>query len=240
VLTKLILITSKISNLSLNNSYTKPYVVSIDGPAGSGKGTISKLVSKALGFRYLDSGAIYRIIALNAKTKNLNTDQITQILQLVDGLEINFVDEKVFLGSKDITDLIRAELIGKFASQIAKNELIREKILGLQKSFFKPPGLVADGRDMGTVVFPEAKVKIFLTASIEERANRRYKQLILKENDVNLTDLIETIKLRDESDTNRKISPLKAAKDAYLIKTDNLNINQSFEKVMEIIRSKEE
>jgi len=240
VLTKLILITSKISNLSLNNSYTKPYVVSIDGPAGSGKGTISKLVSKALGFRYLDSGAIYRIIALNAKTKNLDTDQITQILQLVDGLEINFVDEKVFLGSKDITDLIRSELIGKFASQIAKNELIREKILGLQKSFFKPPGLVADGRDMGTVVFPEAKVKIFLTASIEERANRRYKQLILKENDVNLTDLIETIKLRDESDTNRKISPLKAAKDAYLIKTDNLNINQSFEKVMEIIRSKEE
>ena len=224
----------------MNNSYTKPYVVSIDGPAGSGKGTISKLVSKALGFRYLDSGAIYRIIALNAKTKNLNTDQITQILQLVDGLEINFVDEKVFLGSKDITDLIRSELIGKFASQIAKNELIREKILGLQKSFFKSPGLVADGRDMGTVVFPEAKVKIFLTASIEERANRRYKQLILKENDVNLTDLIETIKLRDESDTNRKISPLKAAKDAYLIKTDNLNINQSFEKVMEIIRSKEE
>jgi len=224
----------------LNNSYTKPYVVSIDGPAGSGKGTISKLVSKALGFRYLDSGAIYRIIALNAKTKNLDTDQITQILQLVDGLEVNFVDEKVFLGSKDITDLIRSELIGKFASQIAKNELIREKILGLQKSFFKPPGLVADGRDMGTVVFPEAKVKIFLTASIEERANRRYKQLILKENDVNLTDLIETIKLRDESDTNRKISPLKAAKDAYLIKTDNLSINQSFEKVMEIIRSKEE
>jgi len=223
----------------LNNSDTEPFVVTIDGPAGSGKGTISKLVSKTLGFHYLDSGAIYRIIALNAKTKNLDTNKITQILELIDGLEINFADEKVFLGSKDITDLIRSELIGKFASQIAKNELIREKILGLQKSFFKPPGLVADGRDMGTVVFPEAKVKIFLTASIEERANRRYKQLILKENNVNLTDLIETIKLRDESDTNRKISPLKTAKDAYLIKTDNLSINQSFEKVMEIIKGKE-
>jgi cytidylate kinase len=223
----------------LNNSHTKPFVVTIDGPAGSGKGTISKLVSKTLGFRYLDSGAIYRVIALNAKTKNLDTNQITQILELIDGLEINFADEKVFLGCKDITDSIRSELIGKFASQIAKNELIREKILGLQKSFFKPPGLVADGRDMGTVVFPEAKVKIFLTASIEERANRRYKQLILKENNVNLTDLIETIKLRDESDTNRKISPLKTAKDAYLIKTDNLSINQSFEKVMEIIKGKE-
>ena len=222
----------------MNNSYTKPFVVTIDGPAGSGKGTISKLVSKALGFGYLDSGAIYRIIALNAKTKNLDTNQITQILKLIDGLEINFADEKVFSGSKDITDLIRSELIGKFASEIAKNELIREKILGLQKSFFKPPGLVADGRDMGTVVFPEAKVKIFLTASIEERANRRYKQLILKENNVNLTDLFETIKLRDESDTNRKISPLKPAKDAYLIETDNLSINQSFEKVMEIIRGK--
>jgi cytidylate kinase len=223
----------------LNNSHTKPFVVTIDGPAGSGKGTISKLVSKTLGFHYLDSGAIYRIIALNANTESLDTNQITQILKLIDGLEINFADEKVFLGSKDITDLIRSELIGKFASEIAKNELIREKILGLQKSFFKPPGLVADGRDMGTVVFPKAKVKIFLTASIEERANRRYKQLILKENNVNLTDLFETIKLRDESDTNRKISPLKAANDAFLIKTDNLSITQSFEKVMEIIRSKE-
>ena len=224
----------------MNNSHTKPFVVTIDGPAGSGKGTISKLVSKTLGFHYLDSGAIYRIIALNANTESLDTNQITQILELIDGLEINFTDEKVFSGSKDITDLIRSELIGKFASEIAKNELIREKILGLQKSFFKPPGLVADGRDMGTVVFPEAKVKIFLTASIEERANRRYKQLILKENNVNLTDLFETIKLRDKNDTNRKISPLKTAKDAYLIKTDNLSINQSFEKVMEIIRGKEQ
>ena len=223
----------------MNNSHTKPFVVTIDGPAGSGKGTISKLVSKTLGFHYLDSGAIYRIIALNANTESLDTNQITQILELIDGLEINFADEKVFSGSKDITDLIRSELIGKFASEIAKNELIREKILGLQKSFFEPPGLVADGRDMGTKVFPEAKVKIFLTASIEERANRRYKQLILKENNVNLTDLFETIKLRDESDTNRKISPLKAANDAFLIKTDNLSITQSFEKVMEIIRSKE-
>ena len=223
----------------MNNDHTKPFVVTIDGPAGSGKGTISKLVSKTLGFHYLDSGAIYRIIALNANTESLDTNQITQILELIDGLEINFADEKVFSGSKDITDLIRSELIGKFASEIAKNELIREKILGLQKSFFKPPGLVADGRDMGTVVFPKAKVKIFLTASIEERANRRYKQLILKENNVNLTDLFETIKLRDESDTNRKISPLKAANDAFLIKTDNLSITQSFEKVMEIIRSKE-
>jgi cytidylate kinase len=196
-------------------------VVTIDGPAGSGKGTISKLVSQTLDFHYLDSGAIYRIIAFEAKTKNLITNQIT------------------FLCGKDITDLIRSELIGKFASEIAKNKLIRGRILGLQKSFFKSPGLVADGRDMGTVVFPEAKVKIFLTASIEERVNRRYKQLILKENNVNLTDLFEKIKFRDESDTNRKISPLKAAEDAFLIKTDNLSIKQSFEKVMEIIRNKE-
>ena len=213
-------------------------MVTIDGPAGSGKGTISKLVSHTLDFHYLDSGAIYRIIAFEAKTKNLFINQITQILKLVDGLNIQFSDEKIFLGSKEITDLIRSELIGKFASEIAKNKLIRERILGLQKSFFKSPGLVADGRDMGTVVFPDARVKIFLTASIEERVNRRYKQLILKENNVNLTNLFQTIRLRDESDTNRKISPLKPAKDAYLIETDNLSINQSFEKVMEIIRGK--
>ena len=116
--------------------------------------------------------------------------------------------------------------------------MIRKNILEFQKSFFKPPGLVADGRDMGTVIFPKAKVKIFLTASIQERANRRYKQLILKEKDVNLTDLLQRIKLRDESDKNRKISPLKAANDAYLVKTDNLSIKQSYEKVMEIIKSK--
>ena len=111
----------------MNNSLTKPFVVTIDGPAGSGKGTISKLVSKTLGFHYLDSGAIYRIIALNANTESLDTNQITKILELIDGLEINFADEKVFSGSKDITDLIRSELIGKFASEIAKNELIRSK-----------------------------------------------------------------------------------------------------------------
>ena len=215
-------------------------MVTIDGPASSGKGTISKLVSQALDLHYLDSGAIYRVIAFKAKTMNLVSNQITEILKLIDGLKINFVDEKTFLSGKDITDLIRSELIGKYASEIAKNELIRKKILGLQKSFFKSPGLVADGRDMGTVVFPEAKVKIFLTASIEERANRRYKQLILKENNVNLGNIHKGIRLRDESDTNRKISPLKAAKDAYLIKTDNLSINQSFKKVMEIIRSKVE
>ena len=224
----------------MNNDNTKPFVITIDGPAGSGKGTISKLVCKDLGFHYLDSGAIYRIIAFNAKTKNLVSNQISNMLELIDGIKINFVDEKTFLNRKDITDLIRSELIGKFASEIAKNKLVREKILGLQKSFFKSPGLVADGRDMGTVVFPKAKVKIFLTASIEERANRRYKQLILKENNVNLSSLIETIRLRDESDTNRKISPLKIAKDAYIIKTDNLSINQTFQKVLEIIKSKEE
>jgi cytidylate kinase len=216
----------------------KPFIITIDGPAGAGKGTISKLVSQNMGFHYLDSGAIYRVIAFEANQKGLATDQISQITELIHEINIQFIGDKIFLTDKDVSELIRSEDIGKFASEIAKNEEIRKNILEFQKSFFKPPGLVADGRDMGTVIFPKAKVKIFLTASIQERANRRYKQLILKEKDVNLTDLFQRIKLRDESDKNRKISPLKAANDAYLVKTDNLSIKQSYEKVMEIIKSK--
>ena len=222
----------------MSNLSKKPFIITIDGPAGAGKGTISKLVSQNMGFHYLDSGAIYRVIAFEANQKGLATDQISQITELIDEINIQFIGDKIFLTDKDVSELIRAEDIGKFASEIAKNEEIRKNILEFQKSFFKPPGLVADGRDMGTVIFPKAKVKIFLTASIQERANRRYKQLILKEKDVNLTDLFQRIKLRDESDKNRKISPLKAANDAYLVKTDNLSIKQSYEKVMEIIKSK--
>lgn len=216
----------------------KPFIITIDGPAGAGKGTISKLVSQNMGFHYLDSGAIYRVIAFEANQKGLATNQISQITELIHEINIQFIGDKIFLTDKDVSELIRSEDIGKYASEIAKNEEIRKNILEFQKSFFKPPGLVADGRDMGTVIFPKAKVKIFLTASIQERANRRYKQLILKEKDVNLTDLFQRIKLRDESDKNRKISPLKAANDAYLVKTDNLSIKQSYEKVMEIIKSK--
>lgn len=222
----------------MSNLSKKPFIITIDGPAGAGKGTISKLVSQNMGFHYLDSGAIYRVIAFEANQKGLATDQISQITELIDEINIQFIGDKIFLTDKDVSELIRAEDIGKFASEIAKNEEIRKNILEFQKSFFKPPGLVADGRDMGTVIFPKAKVKIFLTASIQERANRRYKQLILKEKDVNLTDLFQRIKLRDESDKNRQISPLKAANDAYLVKTDNLSIKQSYEKVMEIIKSK--
>ena len=222
----------------MSNLSKKPFIITIDGPAGAGKGTISKLVSQNMGFHYLDSGAIYRVIAFEANQKGLATDQISQITELIDEINIQFIGDKIFLTDKDVSELIRSEDIGKFASEIAKNEEIRKNILEFQKSFFKPPGLVADGRDMGTVIFPKAKVKIFLTASIQERANRRYKQLILKEKDVILTDLFERIKLRDESDKNRKISPLKAANDAYLVKTDNLSIKQSYEKVMEIIKSK--
>ena len=222
----------------MSNLSKKPFIITIDGPAGAGKGTISKLVSQNMGFHYLDSGAIYRVIAFEANQKGLATNQISQITELIHEINIQFIGDKIFLTDKDVSELIRSEDIGKFASEIAKNEEIRKNILEFQKSFFKPPGLVADGRDMGTVIFPKAKVKIFLTASIQERANRRYKQLILKEKDVNLTDLFERIKLRDESDKNRKISPLKAANDAYLVKTDNLSIKQSYEKVMEIIKSK--
>ena len=152
----------------MSNLSKKPFIITIDGPAGAGKGTISKLVSQNMGFHYLDSGAIYRVIAFEANQKGLATNQISQITELIDEINIQFIGDKIFLTDKDVSELIRSEVIGKFASEIAKNEEIREKILGFQKSFFKPPGLVADGRDMGTVIFPKAKVKIFLTASIQK------------------------------------------------------------------------
>ena len=212
-----------------------PYLVAIDGPAGSGKGTIAKIISKKLNLNYLDSGAIYRVIALNAIMNNISTDEVQKLISLVDRINMKFEDEDIFLNNKVITDKIRTSEISKFSSEIAVYPKLRDSILNLQRSFYHGNGLVAEGRDMTTVVFPNADLKVYLDASPHERANRRYKQLILKGNNVNIHDLTSDIEARDKRDKQRKASPLKIADEAKVLNTDDLTIGQTVDKILAFI-----
>jgi len=212
-----------------------PYLVAIDGPAGSGKGTIAKIISKKLNLNYLDSGAIYRVIALNAIMNNISTDEVQKLISLVDRINMKFEDEDIFLDNKVITDKIRTSEISKFSSEIAVYPKLRDSILNLQRSFYHGNGLVAEGRDMTTVVFPNADLKVYLDASPHERANRRYKQLILKGNNVNIHDLTSDIEARDKRDKQRKASPLKIADEAKVLNTDDLTIGQTVDKILAFI-----
>lgn len=198
-------------------------LITIDGPAGSGKGTIAKQLSEVLKLNYLDSGAIYRILGLHLIENNIPIDNEDLIKKSIEKANIQFSGHKISLNNRDVTDEIRTESIAKIASLIAANKTVRESILDLQRSFLKKPGLVAEGRDMGTVVFPEAKNKFFLTASVQERADRRYKQLISKGFDVNITTLEKEISDRDERDQNRSVSPLVPAANSVIIDTTNLS-----------------
>ena len=212
-----------------------PYLIAIDGPAGSGKGTIAKLISKKLNLNYLDSGAIYRVIALNAIMNNISTDEVQKLISLVDRINMKFEGEDIFLNNKVITDKIRTSEISKFSSEIAVYPKLRDSILNLQRSFYHGNGLVAEGRDMTTVVFPNADLKVYLDASPHERANRRYKQLILKGNNVNIHDLTSEIEARDKRDKQRKASPLKIADEAKVLNTDDLTIGQTVDKILAFI-----
>lgn len=207
-------------------------LITIDGPAGSGKGTIAKQLSQELKLNYLDSGAIYRILGFHLKTKNIPIDNDALLKESIQKAKIRFTEDAIFLNDRDVTDAIRTESIAKMASLIAANKTVRVNIIDFQRSFLKKPGLVAEGRDMGTVVFPEAKYKFFLTASVEERASRRYKQLISKGFDVNISDLVVEIQERDFRDTNRTISPLVPASDAVIIDTTELSPNQVIEFIL--------
>ncbi|MDG6099795.1 (d)CMP kinase [Alteromonas sp. ZYF713] len=217
-------------------------VVTVDGPSGAGKGTLSALIAEKLGWHLLDSGAIYRVLAVAAMHHDLPVDDESAVVPLASGLDVSFeIDNeqrRVVLEGEDVTDDIRTEEVGAVASQIASLARVREALLRRQRAFQQDPGLVADGRDMGTVVFPDANVKLFLTASAEARAERRYNQLKDKGLDVNIARLLTDIKARDDRDANRSIAPLVPAEDAVVIDSTDLDINQVFESAMEIINSR--
>lgn len=217
-------------------------VITIDGPSGSGKGTISKLLAQKLGWHLLDSGALYRVLALAALQQNIDIDDIKALYDLALDLPVEFVGSKsdssaILLAGKDITLDIRSEACSKAASKVAAIPEVREALLARQRQFEQSPGLVADGRDMGTVVFPDAECKIFLTASPEERAKRRCQQLQDQGRSVSLRAVLQDIIARDARDSDRKVSPLKPAKDAITVDTTALAIKEVMQKIVEIYRS---
>ena len=207
-------------------------VVTIDGPGGSGKGTLSSLVAAKLGWHLLDSGALYRIVAVSAQSQAIDLADENTLVAMVADLQIAFIGDKVDVNGSDLSDIIRTEETGVAASQVAALPGVRDAILALQKSFQRAPGLVADGRDMGTVVFPHSKAKIFLDASAEARADRRYKQLKNKGLSVNFRDLLEQIQERDARDRGRAVAPLKPAADALIIDSTQMTIEEVLEKIM--------
>ncbi len=207
-------------------------VITIDGPSGSGKGTISRLVAERLGWHLLDSGAIYRVLGLAAERAGLTAQQPAELAALARGLELRFEGERVLLEGEDVSRLIRTEAAGNAASKVAALPQVRSALLEWQRACARPPGLVADGRDMGTVVFPDAAVKIFLTASAQERALRRYKQLKEKGLDANLARLVAEIQERDDRDQNRSVAPLKAPAAALEIESTSLSIDEVLKRVL--------
>ncbi|MDD2659991.1 MAG: (d)CMP kinase [Methylococcales bacterium] len=214
-------------------------VLTIDGPSGAGKGTVSRLVAKKLGWNYLDSGSIYRSLAIALQQTSAGLKNVTEIVRVAQAMALDFEcgDELIVkLNGEDITGRLGLESTGSAASQIAALPEVRRVLLQKQQDFRRLPGLVADGRDMGTVVFPDAENKVFLTASAEKRAERRYKQLMEKEIDVNLAELIKEIDARDRRDMEREAAPLAMAAGALYIDTSDMTINAVVEEVLNLIR----
>lgn len=217
-------------------------VITVDGPSGSGKGTICHALAEALGFRLLDSGALYRLTAVAADNKGIDLDDEEAVHRVAKSLDIYFAPSdhgvQVFLDGNNVTSEIRREKASMGSSKVAAYPLVRKALLGRQRDFLKPPGLVADGRDMGTTVFPNAVVKIFLTASAEERANRRYKQLIERGESANLDTLLKDIKARDVRDSERSASPLIPASDAVSIDCTQLSIDEVVNQVLSLVEER--
>lgn len=215
-------------------------VLTVDGPSGSGKGTLAQRMAAKLGWHYLDSGALYRVLAQAALQAGIDLTDITALAQLAANLPVSFQIDgdklTVLLADQDVSLLIRSEQAGNAASKVAAIPAVRAALLQRQRDFRQAPGLVTDGRDMGTVVFPDAPFKVYLTASAEVRASRRYKQLKEKGIDSNLADLIIEITERDERDQQRDVAPLRPAADAIILDSTTLGIDTVFQRVSEIVR----
>jgi cytidylate kinase len=212
-------------------------VLAVDGPGGAGKGTLCRVVAERLGWHLLDSGALYRLVAAAAARSGTALDDEAGLAGLARDLPVRFEGEKVWLGEEDVSAEIRSEECGNRASQVAALPGVRTALVGLQREFRRPPGLVADGRDMGTVIFPDAELKVFLTASAEERARRRYKQLKEKGFDVNLAGLSAEVAARDRRDAERAVAPLRPAPDAVVVDSTTLDIDAVVERVLsELVR----
>jgi cytidylate kinase len=213
-------------------------VIALDGPAASGKGAVAARVAESLGFHLLDSGALYRLVALAALDAKVSLDDGPGLAALAVGLDAEFLPEGVRMAGRDATDAIRREDVSAAASRVAAYPAVRGALINRQRAFRKPPGLVADGRDMGTVVFPDAVLKVFLTASAEVRAERRHKQLIAKGNPVNIQSLLRDIRERDARDAARAVAPLQPASDAVLLDTTAMSIDDAARFVLEQYRAR--
>lgn len=219
-------------------------VITIDGPSGSGKGTIAQMLAKQLKWHFLDSGVLYRAIGWAVLHRKVDVADHAALKELVDTIDINMQiadigdEAKIFVDQQDITDDIRSEACSQMASITSAIPFVRAALLERQRQFRQAPGLVTDGRDMGTVVFPDASVKFYLTASVEERANRRYTQLIKKGKHVSLPDILRELRARDERDANRAIAPAKPADDVILVDTTSLDVNGAFQTVLQHVKKR--
>lgn len=209
-------------------------VIAIDGPSASGKGTVAQRVAAKLGFHYLDSGALYRLAALAAMRSEIELEDEHALSEVAAHLNVVFAGAEIRLNNENVTDAIRSEECGNAASRVAAYPLVRAALLERQRAFCQIPGLVADGRDMGSVVFPAAILKVFLTATAETRAQRRYKQLMEKGMSANIATLLQDIRERDARDCNRSIAPLQLGVGTHLLDTTSLDINQAVDRVLRL------
>lgn len=212
-------------------------VITIDGPVSSGKGTVARRVAAALGWHLLDSGALYRLLGLHARNQGVALDDEAALVSLAHNLPVRFREDQgemvILLADQDVSDVLRTEEVGELASRVAVLQPVRDALMARQKAFAEPPGLVADGRDMGTVVFTSAPLKIYLTASAEERARRRYNQLKDKGFGANLAALVEDIRARDDRDINRPVAPLRPADDAVQIDSTDLSVDDVVNRILD-------